>query len=204
MVKSKFETFREGSEPLKTTNRLWPLYGAGLENLGKDGKLIEKPMPSYGPDELLVRHDACGLCFSDIKIIKLGEEHPRIYRKMKENPVVLGHEVSMTVVGVGDNLKAQYRPGDRFILQADIFVDGVGYAYGYEIQGGLSEYNVIDQRVLNGDNGNYLIPIKPQTGYAESALVEPWACVIAAYYLQYRTSLKDMGTAWFIGPETRK
>ena len=204
MVKSKFETFREGSEPLKTTNRLWPLYGAGLENLGKDGSLIEKPMPSYGPDELLVRHDACGLCFSDIKIIKLGEEHPRIYRKMKENPVVLGHEVSMTVVGVGENLKDQYHPGDRFILQADIFVDGVGYAYGYEIQGGLSEYNVIDQRVLNGDNGNYLIPIKPQTGYAESALVEPWACVIAAYYLQYRTSLKDMGTAWFIGPETRK
>ena len=87
----------------------------------------------------------------------------------------------------------QYQPGDRFILQADIFVNGVGYAYGYEIQGGLSEYNVIDQRILNGDNGNYLIPIKPQTGYAESALVEPWACVIAAYYLQYRSALKEMG-----------
>ncbi len=204
MVKSKFESFREGCMPEKTTNRFWPLYGAGLQNLGKDGKLIEEPMPSYGVDELLVRHDACGLCFSDIKIIKLGEEHPRIYRKMNENPVVLGHEVSMTVVGVGDNLKNQYRPGDRFILQADIFVNGVGYAYGYEIQGGLSEYNVIDQRILNGDNGNYLIPIKPQTGYAESALVEPWACVIAAYYLQYRSALKDMGTAWFIGPETRE
>ncbi|MDP2964594.1 MAG: alcohol dehydrogenase catalytic domain-containing protein [Pelolinea sp.] len=202
MPKSKYETYREGPAPVKKTNRLWPLYGAGLENLGMDGKFIEKPMPTYGQDELLVRHDACGLCFSDIKIIKLGEEHPRIYRKMKENPVVLGHEVSMTVVGVGKNLKNQYRPGDRFILQADIFVNGVGYAYGYEIQGGLSEYNVIDQRVLNGDHGNYLIPIKPQTGYAESALVEPWACVIAAYYLQYRTALKDEGTAWFIGPET--
>ncbi|MCJ7518177.1 MAG: alcohol dehydrogenase catalytic domain-containing protein [Anaerolineaceae bacterium] len=203
MPKGKFETYREGQAPVKKTNRLWPLYGAGLENMGKDGKFIEKSMPSYGPDELLVRHDACGLCFSDIKIIKLGEEHPRIYRKMKENPVVLGHEVSLTVVGVGEKLQGQYRPGDRFILQADIVVNGVGYAYGYEIQGGLSEYNVIDQRVLNGDNGNYLIPIKPQTGYAESALVEPWACVIAAYYLQYRTTLKDGGTAWFIGPETR-
>jgi threonine dehydrogenase-like Zn-dependent dehydrogenase len=203
MPKSKFETYRKGPAPEKKINRLWPLYGTGMENLGMDGKLIEKPMPAYGPDELLVRHDACGLCFSDIKIIKLGEEHPRIYRKMKENPVVLGHEVSMTVVGVGENLKKQYIPGDRFILQADIFMNGIGYAYGYEIQGGLSEYNVIDQRVLNGDHGNYLIPIKPQTGYAESALVEPWACVIAAYFLQYRTELKDGGTAWFIGPETR-
>ncbi len=203
MTKTKFETFREGLMPDKKTNRLWPLYGAGLENLGKKGKLIEQPIPSFGPDELLVRHDACGLCFSDIKVIKLGETHPRIYRKMKENPVVLGHEVSMTVVGVGENLKNQYRPGDRFILQSDIFVNGIGYAYGYEIQGGLSEYNVIDQRALNGDNGNYLIPIKPQTGYAEAALVEPWACVIAAYYLQFRNTLKDKGVAWFIGPDTR-
>ena len=203
MAKNKFEFYREGPAPAKSTNRLWPLYGAGMENLGKDGRLIEIPMPTYGPDELLVRHDACGLCFSDIKIIKLGEDHPRIYRKMRENPVVLGHEVSMTVVGVGDNLKGQYHPGDRFILQADIFINGIGYAYGYEIQGGLSEFNVIDQRILNGDNGNYLIPIKPQTGYAESALVEPWACVIAAYYLQYRTEIKNEGTAWFIGPETR-
>ncbi len=35
---------------------------------------------------------------------------------------------------------------------------------------------MIDQRVLNGDHGNYLIPVKPDTGYAEAALTEPWAC----------------------------
>lgn len=198
---SKFEKYYQGQVPDKKNNRIWPLYGAGLENLGVDNNPIEVPMPDFGPDELLVRHDACGLCFSDIKIIRLGEEHPRIYRDMKKDPVVLGHEVSMTVVGVGDRLKQQYKIGDRFILQADIFINGIGYAYGYEIQGGLSEYNVIDQRILNGDHGNYLIPIRPETGYAESALVEPWACVIAAYYLKYRTAIKPEGTSWFIGPE---
>jgi D-arabinose 1-dehydrogenase-like Zn-dependent alcohol dehydrogenase len=201
MPESKFETYRSGPSPDKKDNRVWPLYGAGLENLGKDGNPTGKPMPTFGPDELLVRHDACGLCFSDIKVIKLGEAHPRIYRKMKENPVTLGHEVSMTIVGVGENLKNQYHPGDRFILQADIYVNGISYAYGYELQGGLSEYNVLDQRVLNGDHGNYLIPIKTHTGYAEAALVEPWACVIAAYNLQFRTSLKPGGITWFIGPE---
>lgn len=157
------------------------------------------PLPTYGPDELLVRHDACGLCFSDIKVIRLGEEHPRIFRNMRSEPVVLGHEVSITVVGVGEHLRDQYRVGDRFIVQADIYVNGVNLAYGYMIQGGLSQYNVIDQRILNGDHGNYLIPVQPRTGYAEAALTEPWACVIAAYQVQYRTMLKPGGTTWIIG-----
>jgi threonine dehydrogenase-like Zn-dependent dehydrogenase len=195
----KLAEYRSATAPLPKVNRLWPLYGAGFENLGKDDKPIEVPMPTYGPDELLVRHDACSLCFSDIKVISQGEQHPRIHRNMRQNPVVLGHEVTLVVVGVGENLRDQYRVGDRFIVQADIYVNGKGYAYGYEIQGGLSEYSVIDQRVLNGDDGNYLIPIKPTTGYAESALVEPWACVVAAYQLKYRTALKPGGTAWIIG-----
>jgi threonine dehydrogenase-like Zn-dependent dehydrogenase len=195
----KLADYRRADAPLPDQNRLWPLYGAGFENLGRDGQPIDVPMPQHGPDELLVRHDAVGLCASDIKVIRTGEDHPRIYRDMKADPVVLGHEVSMTVVGVGENLRDQYRVGDRFIVQADIFVDGVGYAYGYEIQGGLSRYNVIDQRVLNGDDGNYLIPLQSATGYAESAITEPWACVIAAYRLAYRTGLKPGGTAWIIG-----
>ena len=65
------------------------------------------------------------------------------------------------MVGVGENLRDQYQLGDRFIVQADIYVDGVNYAYGYMIQGGLSQYGVIDQRILNGDDGNYLIPVQP-------------------------------------------
>ncbi|MGC9520729.1 MAG: alcohol dehydrogenase catalytic domain-containing protein [Anaerolineae bacterium] len=201
MTTDKLEEYRKGTKPLPDKNRIWPLYGAGFENLGKDGKPIEVPMPEYGPDELLVRHDACGHCFSDIKVIRAGQEHPRIYRDMREDPVILGHEVSMTVVAVGDELKDQYDVGDRFIVQADIFVDGVGYAYGYEIQGGLSEYTVVDQRVLNGDHGNYLIPVQPETGYAEAALTEPWACVIAAYELRYRTMLRPKGTMWVIGTD---
>ncbi|MGD8626491.1 MAG: alcohol dehydrogenase catalytic domain-containing protein [Anaerolineae bacterium] len=195
----KFAEYQRADAPLPERNRLWPLYGAGFENLGRDGGPMEIPMPAYGPDELLVRHDAIGLCFSDIKVIRQGEAHPRIYRDMQAEPVTLGHEVTMTVVGVGQNLAGQYQPGDRLLIQSDVFVDGVGYAYGYEIQGGLSLYGVMDRRILAGDDGNYLLPVQPETGYAEAALTEPWACVIAAYGLTYRTDLKPGGTAWVIG-----
>src|SRR6187402_889225 len=103
----------------------WHLYGAGLENLGREGVPEEVPVPSYGPDELLVRQDACGLCFSDTKVIALGPNHPRLTgRDMTQNPVTLGHEVAVTVVGVGDNRKGQFAIGERFVLQADVFYQG--------------------------------------------------------------------------------
>lgn len=200
----KLNDYRQATH-LPEANRLWPLYGAGFENLGRNGQPIAVDIPPYGPDELLVRHDACGICFSDIKVINAGEKHPRIFRDIKKEPVVLGHEVAMTVVGVGDNLRDQYKVGDRFIVQADIWSGGINYAYGYMIQGGMSQYAIIDQRVLNGDEGNYLIRVQPPTGYAESALAEPWACVIATYQLKYRTGLKPNGSAWIIGtPHARK
>ncbi|MCX7668479.1 MAG: alcohol dehydrogenase catalytic domain-containing protein, partial [Anaerolineae bacterium] len=101
----KLDLYRLGQPPAKGTYRLWPLYGAGLENFGVDGQPIERPLPTPGPNELLVRHDACGLCFSDIKVIRLGQAHPRIFKDIRADPVVLGHEVSLTVVAVGENLR---------------------------------------------------------------------------------------------------
>jgi threonine dehydrogenase-like Zn-dependent dehydrogenase len=204
-MSEKLIEYQRADAPLPNANRLWPLYGAGFESLGREGALIEREMPQPGPDELLVRHDAVGLCFSDIKVIKQGQSHTRIFKDMKTDPVVLGHEVSMTVVQVGENLRGQYEVGQRFIIQADVYKDGVNYAYGYMIQGGLSEYALIDQRVLDGDHGNYLLPVQEGTGYAESALTEPWACVIAAYELRYRTALKAGGITWMIGtPSARE
>jgi threonine dehydrogenase-like Zn-dependent dehydrogenase len=200
-MSDELKQYRTTDGPLPERYRLWPLYGAGFENLGRDGEPIDVPLPAYGPDELLIRHDACGVCFSDFKVVRAGQEHPRIYRDMASDPVVLGHEVTLTVVGVGENLRDQYEVGDRFIVQADIYVDGVGYSYGYEIQGGMSQYSVIDQRVLDGDAGSYLIPVRAESGYAETALIEPWTCVLTAYRLSYRTRLKPGGTTWIIGSD---
>ncbi|MCE1254520.1 MAG: alcohol dehydrogenase catalytic domain-containing protein [Anaerolineae bacterium] len=195
----KLSNYRKAAGPLPARQHLWPLYGAGLENLGQNGKPVEVAVPDCGPNQLLIRHDACGLCFSDIKVISQGQDHPRITRDMRQEPVVLGHEVCMTVMAVGETLKEKYHIGDRLTLQTDIIYKGQGLAYGYMIQGGLSQYAIIDERILNTDQGNFLIPLKPDLGYAESALSEPWACVVAAYRLNYRTALKDGGLTWIIG-----
>ena len=120
----KLDEYRDAKAPLPKAYHLWPLYGAGLENMGKDGNPIDVPVPAYGPDELLIRHDACGLCFSDIKVIAQGQNHPRVLRDMQKEPIVLGHEIAMTVIGVGKNLQDQYQVGDRLTLETDIFING--------------------------------------------------------------------------------
>ncbi len=194
------ETYQAAQSPLPTQITRWHLHGAGLDAL--DSATI--PLPAYGPDELLVRHDACGICFSDIKIINLGPEHPRLQgRDMGRDPVVMGHEVALTVVGVGDNVKDKFQIGRRFIIQADVYYQGANVAYGYQLPGGMAQYGVITHEVLEGDEGCYLLPIADTTGYAEAALVEPWACVVAAYeYPNYRDGLLDKGKTLIVNVNT--
>ncbi len=184
------EQYRAASGPLPETIKRWHLHGAGLESLRE----ATVALPAYGPDELLVRHDACGICFSDIKIINLGPQHPRLQgRDMNAHPVVMGHEVALTVVGVGDDLKGQFEIGQRFIVQADVYYKGANPAYGYQLDGGMAQYGVVTKEVLQGDEGCYLLPLANTTGYVEAALVEPWACVVAAYEYPYREGLRDGG-----------
>jgi threonine dehydrogenase-like Zn-dependent dehydrogenase len=192
----KLAAYRRGEPAPGPRYWLWPLYGAGLENLGQDGKPIQVETPPCGPDQLLVRHDAVGLCFSDTKVIKAGDTHPRLAgRDMRANPVVLGHEVALTVIEVGEKLRDRFKRGERFIVQADIYYKGQGLAYGYVLQGGLSQYNLIGPEILEGDEGCYLLPVKPETGYAQAALTEPWACVTASYDVEYRVGWRPEGVA---------
>jgi threonine dehydrogenase-like Zn-dependent dehydrogenase len=165
----------------------WPLFGTGMEHLGRDNQACTVPVPEIGADELLVRIDAIGLCFSDVKLIRAGEAHPRVISKdLATDPVIPGHEAVMTVVQVGEGLRDRFTPGGRFIIQADIYVGGKGFAYGYAIDGGMAQYSRIDQRVLNGDEGCYLLPIAAETPAAIAALIEPWTCVIASYLIETR------------------
>lgn len=200
MMEDILQRYKRAGGPRPKTMLAWPLYGAGFENLGRDGQPVEMPLLQYGSDELLVRHDACGLCFSDIKIIRVGGDHPRLYgRNLAREPIVQGHEVSLTVVGVGENLRDRFQVGDRFVVQADIYYQGKNLAYGYMFVGGLAQYAVVGKEILEGDEGCYLIPVDQKAGYAETALTEPWACVEAAYSVHHRTGVKEGGLVWIVG-----
>jgi threonine dehydrogenase-like Zn-dependent dehydrogenase len=178
----------------------WQLKGSGLENLGAKGRPDTVPFPAYTEENLIARVDAVGLCFSDIKLLTAGSSHPRIEgRDLAKNPTVPGHEVAMTIVGVGDAWKGKFTLGSRYILQADIFYKGKGVAFGYAIPGGLSQYVVIGKEILEGDEGCYLLPVKEQTGYAEAALVEPWTCVVASYQIPRRTRPRPNAVFSFVG-----
>ena len=172
----------------------WPLFGTGFDNLGKNHQPCTWDVPQPGNDELLVRIDAIGLCFSDVKLIRAGEDHPRVISDdLSEDPVIPGHEAVMTVVKAGDRVREQFPEGSRYIIQADIYVNGVNLAYGYAINGGMAQYSLIDQRILNGDEGSYLLPLEPETPAGLAALIEPWTCVIASYMIENRTAAKDDG-----------
>ncbi|MHB0911913.1 MAG: alcohol dehydrogenase catalytic domain-containing protein [Armatimonadota bacterium] len=179
---------------------VWHLYGAGVESFGKDGKPEQVSIPAHGADELLVRIDAIGICFSDIKVINQGNKHPRVVgRDLTVDPVTLGHEAAVTVVGVGENLKNKFKIGERFIVQADVFFGGKSMAFGYAIPGAQAQYQIIPHEMIEGDEGCYLLPMKDETGYAEAALAEPWACVVASYRIDRRHGMKEGGSLLVIG-----
>ncbi|RMH73214.1 MAG: alcohol dehydrogenase [Actinomyces sp.] len=195
-----FERYRSARTPLPDPNLGWNTYGTGVENIGRDGRPEPIEVPEPGPDQLLVRVDAVGLCFSDVKLIRLGGDHPKLYgRDLRVEPTRLGHEAAVTVVAVGENLADRYRPGDRLAIQPDIHVDGRSTAYGYTIPGGLIQYHLIGPEVLAGDDGSYVIPVDDSLGYADAALSEPWACVEAAYTQRRRLWPREGGSLWVLG-----
>ncbi|NOY07990.1 MAG: alcohol dehydrogenase catalytic domain-containing protein [Spirochaetes bacterium] len=179
---------------------IWKLKGRGLENFGNSGQPDTIPFPEYSEDDLIAKVDAVGICFSDVKLIKAGDEHPRIKnRDLKKNPVTPGHEVSLTIVGVGDKRKDSFKCGERYIVQADVYYKGKSVAFGYVLPGAFSEYVILGREIIDGDEGCYLIPVQVNTGYAEAALVEPWSCVVAAYQTKRRTEPEEKGIILFTG-----
>jgi len=199
-VADRYAAYQALPERTPTQTLAWNVYGKGIEAVGRDGRPEPVAVPRPSAEQLLVRVDAVGLCFSDVKLIRLGGEHPKLYgRDLATEPTRLGHETAVTVIEVGDALTARFRPGQRLAIQPDIYVDGRSTAYGYTIPGGLIGYHVIGPEVLAADDGAYVVEVDDRLGYAETALTEPWACVEAAYTQRRRLIPAIGGRAWVVG-----
>ena len=74
----KYYAYRSLNYSLPKKSWAWNLYGAGLENMGRDGEPEPFSVPEPSDDQLLVRIDSIGVCFSDVKILKQGGSHPKL------------------------------------------------------------------------------------------------------------------------------
>lgn len=196
-----FEQYRSTKHDLPSENLAWNMYGKGLENVGHNDAPEEVPLPAPSDDQMLVRVDSVGMCFSDVKLIRQGRSHPKLYnRDLKKEPGRLGHEVSISIMDVGANLQDQFKKGERYAVQPDIYQNGKSTAYGYTIPGGLIQYHLMGAEMLETDAGVCLLPLEDDSlGYAETALLEPWGCVMAAYTQRRRLTPKEGGTMWICG-----
>ena len=197
---TRFEEYQSPGAPVSSETWAWNMYGAGVENIGRNGLPERVAVLDPAPDQILVRVDAVGMCFSDVKLIQQGSKHPKLYnRDLAVEPTRLGHETSLTVLKVGSNLRGQYQPGQRLAMQPDIYQNGKSTAYGYTIPGGLIQFHLIGPEVLRADDGAYVLPVSDELGYAETALTEPWACVEGAYTQRRRLMPKTGGSMWIVG-----
>jgi threonine dehydrogenase-like Zn-dependent dehydrogenase len=165
-----------------------------------------------GRHQILCRVEAVGLCFSDLKLLKQFSSHvrkseivsgidPEILKEIPsyvpgKKPTVPGHETVVRIEAVGRGVE-EFKPGERYLVQTDyrwLHTASSNGAFGYNFEGALQEYVLMDERVITSPEGeSMLISVSEELSGSAVALVEPWACVEDAYASRERTSLRADG-----------
>src|SRR6202047_681034 len=101
----------------------------------KDLELVDMPVPEVGPNDLLVRVKACGICGSDVHGLD-GSTGRRI------PPLVMGHEAAGEVAAVGANVD-DLRIGERVTFDSTIYCGHCFYC-------ARGEVNLCDNRQVLG------------------------------------------------------
>src|SRR6267143_3630755 len=82
------------------------MRAAVLDSANAALRVEDIPVPTPGPGEVLVKVAACGVCHTDLHVIKGEVAFP--------TPAVLGHEISGTVVALGPGARG-VREGSRVV-----------------------------------------------------------------------------------------
>ena len=119
---------------------------------GQPLAVVELPVPVAGPNQVLVRVHACGVCRTDLHIVDGELTHPKL-------PLVPGHQIVGTVTAAGPGVTA-HRVGDRVGVPWLGWTCGVcryctsgrenlcdrAKFTGYDIDGGYAQFTVADER----------------------------------------------------------
>jgi propanol-preferring alcohol dehydrogenase len=138
-----------------------------LDAPGSPLRPADLPLPKPGPDQVLLRVRACGVCRTDLHVTAGELPEPKL-------PLVLGHEVVGVVEACGERV-ARFTAGDRVGVPWLGWTCGVcSYCRsgrenlcdrarftGYQIDGGYAEHTVADQR--------YVFPLPAGYSDAEAA-----------------------------------
>ena len=185
-----------------------------VQLIGPDELILNKSKDVFrpGPRQILCRVEVVGLCFSDLKLLKQFSSHVRKSEIVSgidaevlnqipsyvpgEAPTVPGHETVVKIEAVGSSVE-NFKPGERYLAQTDyrwLKTAGANGAFGYNFEGALQEYVLMDERVITSPQGSsMLLPASEELSGSAIALVEPWACVEDAYASKERTSLEADG-----------
>ena len=149
----------------------------------KDLRLETVAVPRVGPNELLVKVAACGVCPTDIKKIHYGTVSP---------PRIFGHETAGTIAGVGARVQ-KFKLGQRVALHHHVpcldchacrhraFAQcpqykRTGVTAGFEpAGGGYAEYVKVLPFVFPG-----IVTIPAKNTFIEGAMLEPVNTVLKA------------------------
>jgi L-iditol 2-dehydrogenase len=145
-------------------------------------ELVSIEPPALGPQDVLVRVAACGICGSDVHGYD-GSSGRRI------PPIVMGHEAAGTVVEVGAEVNS-IRVGDRVTFDSTISCGkcescrqghmnlcGNRRVFGvscdeYRQHGAYAEFVAVPQNVL--------YPLPPELPFEHAALIEPVSVALHA------------------------
>jgi propanol-preferring alcohol dehydrogenase len=123
-----------------------------FEKVGRPLKAAEVPVPVPGPDEVLIRVSACGVCRTDLHIVDGELTDPKLR-------LIPGHQIVGRVAALGDRVE-RFRIGDRVGVPwlgstcdscrfcrsgRENLCDRARFT-GYQIDGGFAEFSVADSR----------------------------------------------------------
>ena len=147
-------------------------------------RVEEVPVPGVGPNEVLIKVAACGICGTDIK---------KIFQRYVEPPQILGHELAGTVVATGPEV-IKFRPGDRvmsfhhipcqrcFYCERGLFSQcqqykSTGLTAGFTPNGGgFAEY--VKAMPWVAERG--IIPLPDNVSFEEATFLEPINTILKA------------------------